>query len=663
MADDDELDSIVMRLEQGLEVKDRRYRLKSYKNCFVGSDAVALMMSSGITNTEEDAVLLGNVLLDAGYIAHVLREHRFENKRLFYRFTKHEDHGAPASDASSWAAFLGSMNETDTDSDYARADQRRRSSVQASLDLETASQLSPMDTHNLALLSKVHPADWKNPEPKKAYDLVVIGAGAGGLVSAAGAAGTGAKVALIEARLMGGDCLNVGCVPSKALLHAAAVVAQMRNTKELADLGISVSGTVDVDFGKVMERMRRLRAEIADNDSAQRFTQKLGVNVYLGRAKFTGKREVVVNDDVHLKFQKCVIATGGSPRLPAIDGLSDAYQAQNPEHPLILTNESIFNLTELPARLGVIGAGPIGCELAQAFARFGSEVQLFARSGHVLAKEDQDAAQLVEDALERDGVELILDVTAYTRVHCDDKSVHVTVTRKDEPDHPVTYSFSQLLVAAGRRPNVGALDLDKAGVAFDDSRGVHVNDRLQTSNDRVYAVGDVCSPVQFTHASDFMARMVVRNCLFFGKAKFSQLIIPWCTYTSPEVAHVGLSRRVLDEEGKEYDVYEKPLAENDRAIVEGQTRGFVRILCKKHTDKIIGATIVAAHAGDLISEVTQAMQTNTGLGKLAAVIHPYPTQADAIRACGDLYNKTRLTTSVRKVLRNVIKVQRSGTRR
>ncbi len=493
-------------------------------------------------------------------------------------------------------------------------------------------QLQPGDEHNRRLASNVRPPDWVNPTPAARYNLVVVGAGTAGLVAAAGAAGLGAKVALIERELMGGDCLNVGCVPSKGVISSARVAAIVRDA---SDFGIEVPSGVTVDFGVVMERMRRLRAEISPNDSATRF-RDLGVDVFLGEGRFTGNDTIQVGDTT-LRFKKSVIATGARASAPPIPGL---YGVE------FLTNESVFSLTELPRRLGVIGAGPIGCELAQAFARFGSQVYLVEAEHGILPREDRVAAGIVQDSLLHDGVKLLC-CGRKTEVRNDSGTIRLTLDSHGKSyDEPI----DKLLIGAGRAPNVEGLNLEAAGVTYD-KHGVTVNDRLQTSNHRIYAAGDVCSPYKFTHAADFMARIVLQNALFLGRAKASSLTIPWCTYTSPEVAHVGLYDREAEEKGIHVDTFVQELKDVDRAILEGEDEGFVKVHVRKGTDQILGATIVARNAGDMISEITLAMTHGLGLRKIASTIHPYPTQAEAIRKVGDQYNRTRLTPFVKSLFR------------
>lgn len=496
--------------------------------------------------------------------------------------------------------------------------------------MKNAADLQPWDEHNRRLHAQVHPADWVNPAPAPRYNLVVIGGGTAGLVTAAGAAGLGAKVALIERHLLGGDCLNVGCVPSKALIRAARAAAEVRRA---GDFGVRVAGEVSVDFAAVMERMRRLRADLSPHDSAQRF-RELGVDVFIGDGKFTGRDTVQVGGAT-LRFAHAVIATGARAAAPAIPGLDTVPY---------LTNETLFSLTTLPKRLGVIGAGPIGCEMAQSFARFGAEVFLVESINGVLPREDRDAAMILQAALLRDGVKL-LGGGKNLRLTKAPEGVRLLVESHGRDRDLVV---DQLLLAVGRAPNVEGLGLEKAGVEFG-KKGVVVDDNLRTTNPRVFACGDICSPYQFTHAADFMARIVIQNALFKGRKKASALVIPWCTYTSPEIAHVGLYPREAKAKGIELDTFTQQMGKVDRAILDGEDEGFVRVHVRKGTDEILGATIVAAHAGDLIGELSVAMTNRIGLGKIAGAIHPYPTQAEAIRKVGDLYNRTRLTPFVKSL--------------
>jgi pyruvate/2-oxoglutarate dehydrogenase complex dihydrolipoamide dehydrogenase (E3) component len=484
----------------------------------------------------------------------------------------------------------------------------------------------PRDAHNLELLANVHPPGWRSPAPAPRYNLVVIGAGTAGLVTAAGAAGLGAKVALIERHLMGGDCLNVGCVPSKCIIRSARVLGDLHAA---AALGFHVPDGAAADFGVVMERMRRLRARISHHDSAARFQHELGIDVFLGAARFSGPDTVEVSGQT-LRFAKAVIATGARAVHPDVPGLAEAG---------FLTNETVFSLTERPRRLAVIGGGPIGCELAQAFRRLGCEVALFHRHAHLLEREDADAAEIVQDAFVREGVRLVLDA-AITGVAARGGEKRIAFRSNGAADE---IAVDEILVGAGRAPNIEGLDLERVGVQFDARRGVTVNDYLQTTNPRIYAAGDICMEHKFTHAADFAARLVIQNALFPFRKRLSGLTIPWCTYTDPEIAHVGLSEQDARARGVATDAFCVRFADVDRAIADGEEDGFVKILVKQGTDQIVGATVVARHAGEMINEITLAMVAGLGLKTLATVIHPYPTQAEAIRKVADAYNRTRLT--------------------
>jgi len=501
-------------------------------------------------------------------------------------------------------------------------------------------RMLPEDEYNQKLVSNVHPADWVNPTPSGKYNLVVIGAGTAGLVTAAGAAGLGAKVALIERQFMGGDCLNVGCVPSKAIISAARVAAAVRDAGEF---GVNVPPGTEVDFGKVMERMRKLRSDIAPHDSVKRFAA-LGIDVYLGQGSFIDSSTLTV-DGTPLSFSKAVICTGARASAPPITGLDKVPY---------LTNETLFSLTELPKRIGIIGAGPIGCEMAQAFASFGSKVYLVESAPGILIKEDPDAAAIIREHLDRDGVKLL----------CCGKDLELSPgetggirLRVESEGKGYDIEVDQILVAVGRAPNVEGMALEKASVEYT-KKGVTINDKFRTTNKRIYAAGDICSPYQFTHAADFMARAVIRNTLFFGRAKHSALVIPWCTYTSPELAHVGLNPSDAEQQGIEIDTFTQPMSGVDRAILEGKTDGFVRVHVRKGSDEIVGSTIVAENAGDMIGSLSIAMTQGIGLGSIANCIHPYPTQGEAVRKVGDLYNKTRLTPRVASIMKRLIAWQR-----
>lgn len=498
-----------------------------------------------------------------------------------------------------------------------------------------AVEVLPMDEHNRMLLANAHPADRPNPRAEGRYNLVVIGAGTAGLIGSIATAGMGGKSAVIERHLMGGDCLNFGCVPSKSIIRSARVVGELRKA---AELGIHVPEGVAVDFGAVMARMRSLRAEISHDDSVARLERE-GVEVFLGDAHFTGPDTVEVtrgNERQTLRFAKALIATGGRARTLPVPGLAEAGY---------LTNETLFALAEQPRRMAVIGGGPIGAEMAQTFARFGTEVTIFIKDNHFLPREDRDAAAVVEQALERDGVRFVRGAELQ-RVTASASGKTLHYTQKGEAGQ---LEVDAILISVGRTPNVEGLNLEAADVAYTE-RGVTVDDSLRTSNPRIYAAGDVALQHQFTHMADASARIVLQNALFPGpRKKLSNLVVPWTTYTDPQVAHVGMYAHDAEAAGVAYDVFLKPLSQVDRARTDSETEGFVKVLVKKGTDRILGATIVASEAGEMINEITLAMVAGLGLQTLSTVIHPYPTQSEAIKKIADGYNRTRLTPTVKRL--------------
>ena len=489
----------------------------------------------------------------------------------------------------------------------------------------------PRDVFNERLIARVHPAQWRNPEPLPRYNLVVIGAGTAGLTCAAAVAGLGGKVALIERNLMGGDCLNVGCVPSKILIRSARVLADMRSAEEF---GVRIPAGIEADFEWAMERLRRLRARIGQHDSAARF-KELGVDVWFGDARFSAHDAVEVGG-VTLRFAKAVIATGASAMAPDIQGLAETG---------FLTNETVFNLTQRPRRLLVIGGGPLGCELAQAFRRLGSEVSIIHRNPQFLPQEEREATQLLAQAFQRDGIQLHLN-TEVQRVErrAEGKTLHLLKEAK-----LTTVDGDEIFVGAGRAPNVKGLNLEVAGVDYDEEKGVHVDDYLRTSNPLIYAAGDVCLTTQYTHMAEATARIVVQNALFKGRKKLSALVVPWCTFTDPEIAHVGLYVRQAHMQKIPVRTYTVPMNDVDRAITDGEEVGFVKIHVRAGSDKIIGATLVGRHAGEMVNEITLAMVAGIGLKTIGEVIHSYPTQAEAIRRAADAYNKTRLTPFLKRL--------------
>ncbi len=464
------------------------------------------------------------------------------------------------------------------------------------------------------------------------YNVVVIGAGTAGLVTAAATAGLGGRAALVERARMGGDCLNTGCVPSKALIASARLIHHVRRGEEW---GLSPQEPI-YEFPKIFQSLRDRRARLAPHDSEERF-ESLGVDVFRGSARFVSPHEVAVGDVV-LKARNIVIAAGSRAGIPIIEGLQDAR---------VYTNETIFDeLNEKPLRMVVLGAGPIGCELGQALARLKVSVTIVQRGPRILRREDADASDAALGALQADGVRVVpnADVKMVTKQGARTR-VWVEVEGKDR--EPV--DCDAILVAAGRIPNVDGLDLEAAGVAYTE-RGITVDECLRTSQPHIYAAGDIAGSLQFTHVADLHARTVARNILLpWLPAKVDLSVIPWCTYTSPEIARVGLNEEQAIKRRVRYDVYKEPMLDVDRAVVEAEDAGFAKVLVAKGTDRILGATIVSARAGELIHEFALAMKAGVGLKAISDTVHAYPTYSEIARHLADQQQKKRLTPRAKKI--------------
>ena len=463
------------------------------------------------------------------------------------------------------------------------------------------------------------PPDWRNPTPREPYHLLVIGAGPAGLVAARAAAALGARVALIEKHLLGGVSLNYGCVPSQALIRTSRLYAEMRNAEFY---GARSPPDIKVDFPLAMERMRRIRARASRVDSAPRIAAA-GIDLFFGTASFVGP-DVVDVDGLRLRFKKALVATGSRSLLPTIPGLDDAGY---------LTNESLFDLNTLPKSLLVIGGGPVGCQVAQAMCRFGCRTLIIHAEPLFLPKEERDAALLLAEALARDGVEIHLNTKAVNvRVEGGKKIVE---TLND--GNVATIEVDEILTGIGRLPALSGLNLEAAGVAYDANEGIVVDDFLRTSNKRIFSAGDVCLEHQFTDTAEASARIVVRNALCFGRERQSALTVPWCTYTDPEIAHVGLYVRQARERGIPVKTFTVPMHDVDRAITDSEESGFVKIHVREGSDEILGATVVARHAGEMINDLSLAMVAGIGLGTISRVIHAYPTQAEGIKKAAMAY--------------------------
>lgn len=464
------------------------------------------------------------------------------------------------------------------------------------------------------------------------YNVVVIGAGTAGLVTAAGTAGLGGRVALVERDRMGGDCLNTGCVPSKALISATRLLQRIRRAEEWG-LAPQKAG---FEFEKVFARMRERRTTIAPHDSEERF-ESLGVDVFRGEAKFVSPHAVTVGER-RLESRVFVIAAGSRAAVPPVPGLDQVP---------FFTNENIFDgLERKPDRIVVLGGGPIGCELGQVFARLGVKTTIVQRAPQLLEKEDADAAGFVRRRLESDGVRVQVGTEA-KMVARHDSTLRVWLESDGGEREPL--DCDTILVAAGRAPNTEGMELARAGVAFNE-KGIPVNAYLQTSQPHIYAIGDIAGPYQFTHVADAHARTAVRNILTpWLRAKFDASVIPWCTYTDPELARVGLTEEEARREGIACDVWTEPLEGVDRAVLEREAEGFAKVLTRKGSDHILGATIVAERAGDLLHEFVLAMKAGIGLKTISGTIHAYPTFAEIARKLADSQQKSRLTPLARSV--------------
>jgi pyruvate/2-oxoglutarate dehydrogenase complex dihydrolipoamide dehydrogenase (E3) component len=467
---------------------------------------------------------------------------------------------------------------------------------------------------------------------KPEFDFVIIGGGAGGLVVAAGGAALGAKVALVEKHRLGGDCLWYGCVPSKTLIKSARIAHEMRHADRWALPAVAPA----VDLARVMERVAEVIRGIEPNDSPERF-RGLGVDVIIGDGRFTG-RGVFAVDGRRLTARHFVIATGSRPAVPPIPGL---------ETTPFLTNETIFDLRENVPHLLVVGSGPVGCEMAQAFRRLGSAVTVVDIAPSILPREDRDLAAIVQHRLVDEGVRYHLKAQV---VDVAGSKGEVRMTLRGADGSTQTLVASHLLLAAGRRANVEGLGLDAAGVAVEQGRIVSTN--LVTTNPRILVAGDVAGAQQFTHVAEHHAGIVLRRAIFRMAWARPSKVIPWCTYTDPELARVGLSETEAKQQGVAHRVYTFPFADNDRARAEGETEGLAKIVTDPR-GRLLGAAIVGLHAGELIAEYALALTRGMKAADISGTIHTYPTLAQINRRVADQRLKEGLTPSSKAWIRRV----------
>lgn len=454
----------------------------------------------------------------------------------------------------------------------------------------------------------------------KTFDrnLIVIGGGSAGLVSAYIAAAVKARVSLIEKHKMGGDCLNTGCVPSKALIRSAKLLKQIQNA---AHYGLNAT-TAAFDFAKIMDRVQTIIQTIAPHDSIDRYT-KLGVDCIQGHARLLSPYHVEVNDQT-LSTRSIIIATGAEPLLPPIPGI---------EHSAYLTSETLWSLRELPQRLIVLGGGPIGCELAQCFARFGSHVTQIEMLPRILMREDNEVSAYINDRFRREGIRVLAGHKASRFDYNNGRKILIceNLAATNPQDKTVPIEYDAILIAVGRKPRSRGFGLETLGILLDPNGTIHVNEYLQTEFPNIYACGDVAGPYQFTHTASHQAWYCAVNALFgsYKKFKADYSVIPWATFTDPEVARVGLNELEAREKNIPYEVTHYGMDDLDRAIADGSTEGFVKVLTSPGKDKILGATLVGEHAGDLITEFVTAMKYNIGMNKILGTIHIYPTLAEA----------------------------------
>jgi pyruvate/2-oxoglutarate dehydrogenase complex dihydrolipoamide dehydrogenase (E3) component len=476
------------------------------------------------------------------------------------------------------------------------------------------------DPEQREFLRRVRPPNWTNPTPKRPYDLVVLGGGPAGLAAAEAAARTGLQVALIERNLLGGNSLNVGSVPSKAIIRSGRVIEVVRRDSEKFGARTEVGSTADMS--RVMTRMRRIRARIGEFHSIDRLVAQ-GIDIFFCTARFVG-RQAILAGDARLSFDKAIVATGARPKTCDIPGLDQVG---------FLTSSTIFDIVGMPTRLAIIGGGPLGCELAQAFCRLGSQVTILQNDPKFLPHEERDAAELLSLSLSRDGVETRLNTTVVgARTENGEKIV-------DTVNNGVKCSFAadEIMLSVGRVPNVAELNLSAAEIEFDPDRGVLVDDFLRTTNTLVYAAGDVCMAHKFTNVAEATGRMAALNAFGARRRRQSHLLIPRCTYCDPEIAHIGMHVWEARERSIPVKSFTIMMQDVDRAITDGQDDGFVKIHIRDGTDEILGATIVAARASEMINEMSVLMSAGIGMRKLASILHTYPAQSDAIRLAAAAY--------------------------
>jgi dihydrolipoamide dehydrogenase len=469
----------------------------------------------------------------------------------------------------------------------------------------------------------------------KCFDrnLIVIGAGSAGLVSAYIAAAVNAKVTLVEKHKMGGDCLNTGCVPSKALIKSAKVASLIKRAKEF---GINVPES-NVDFPAVMERVQSIITKVEPHDSVERF-ESLGVECIEGEARITSPWTVEINGKT-LSARSMIIATGARPFVPPIKGIEQINY---------LTSDNLWGIRDLPKRLIVLGGGPIGCELTQAFSRLGSQVTQIEMLPRIMVREDEEIAAMITKRFQQEGVDIRTNHMAKEVVIKDNQKILIC----EHDNKPIEIEFDEILVAVGRAANTSGFGMEELGIELNPNKTIRVNEKLQTSIPNIFACGDVAGPYQFTHTAAHQAWYASVNALFgsFKKFKVDYSVIPWATFTDPEVARVGLNEQDAKEQGIDYEVTSYGIDDLDRAIAEGEDHGVVKVLTVPGKDKILGVTIIGDHAGELITEYISAMKHNFGMNKILGTIHIYPTLSEANKFAAGVWKKAHAPQALLKLV-------------
>lgn len=474
------------------------------------------------------------------------------------------------------------------------------------------------------------------------YDIVIIGGGVGGLVTASGASQLGAKVALVDKSDLGGDCLHHGCVPTKRLVHSAKIASLSRRFEEFGLEGEAPK----VNFSKVMENMRRIQSEIAVHDDPERF-RKMGVHVFFGSGHFVDSSTFEVNGR-KLQGRRFLIATGSSPVVLPIPGL----KAVNP-----LTNITALQMNKLPKSIAILGAGPIGMEFAHVFLRLGASVTVIEKMGQILPREDEELSHRLEKILVEEGLEIVT-CTEVNKVSLegDKKVINASCPTGDK-----TFKVDEIMIAIGRSPNVNGLNLEAAGVYYDERRGIKVDNRMRTNVKHIFACGDVAGPYAFTHIAEYQAGLVITNALFpFVKRKADYRVVPWVTYTDPELGRVGLTEDEAKEQlgSKNISIYRFSFSDVDRSVIEGEAQGLIKLIVDKKK-RLVGAHLLGPHTGELLHEYVLAMKANLPITTISQTIHVYPTTSQAVkRACDQYYREKLFSGSFPKIARTIISLAR-----